>query len=176
MNNIRRVMSRDGFMTLITLSVGGLASLAVGIPIIGYVFGPLINQPPEKWEDVRFATSPHQGQVVTVSALADGEVREAVFQALDPLPWAGTTATQGIWLRRNTATNYTAFAIYCTHLGCPIHYIAAPKLFLCPCHGSVFTADGKVAGGPAPRPLFTYPTRVVNGHIQIKTHPLPVVT
>jgi menaquinol-cytochrome c reductase iron-sulfur subunit len=45
---------------------------------------------------------------------------------------------------------------------------------MCPCHGSVFNGDGTVAGGPAPRPLFTYPIRVVNGRIQIKTEAQPL--
>jgi Rieske Fe-S protein len=40
----------------------------------------------------------------------------------------------------------------------------------------VFNAQGVEVGGPAPRPLFTYEVRVQGGRVQIKTHPLPVVT
>lgn len=44
-----------------------------------------------------------------------------------------------------------AISIVCTHLGC----IVKPTTdgFECPCHGSVFAADGSVVRGPAPRPL-----------------------
>ena len=46
-------------------------------------------------------------------------------------------------------------AIYrrCTHLGCAVPYDQAAGQFVCPCHGSAFTADGDVLNAPAPRPL-----------------------
>ena len=46
-------------------------------------------------------------------------------------------------------------AIYrrCTHLGCAVPYDQATGQFVCPCHGSAFTADGEVLNAPAPRPL-----------------------
>jgi cytochrome b6-f complex iron-sulfur subunit len=46
-------------------------------------------------------------------------------------------------------------AIYrrCTHLGCAVPYNQAAGQFVCPCHGSAFTADGDVLNAPAPRPL-----------------------
>ena len=46
-------------------------------------------------------------------------------------------------------------AIYrrCTHLGCAVPYDQATGQFVCPCHGSAFTADGDVLNAPAPRPL-----------------------
>ncbi|MBI4848543.1 MAG: ubiquinol-cytochrome c reductase iron-sulfur subunit [Nitrospirae bacterium] len=44
-----------------------------------------------------------------------------------------------------------AISCICTHLGC----IVSPTEwgFQCPCHGSKYNKDGKVIGGPAPRPL-----------------------
>ena len=175
-NLTRRLVSREGFLTLLTLSVGGLASIVIGIPIIGYVLSPLINQPKDHWTAVTFATPPDKNKTVTPSNLKVGETREVQYQSNASLPWAGTTAVQGAWLRRTGSSSYIAYALYCTHLGCPIHWLPQPKIFLCPCHGSVFNADGTVAGGPAPRPLFTYEVRENNGQVQIKTHPLPVVT
>lgn len=173
---MRRLMTREGFLTIFTVSFGGLAGLVVGIPIIGYVLSPLLETTPQRWQDVRFANGPKQNKVVTVDAIPIGTTEEVVFLALDPLPWAGTTENQGAWLRRTGQSTFIAYAIYCTHLGCPVHWLSTAKIFLCPCHGSVFTADGVVAGGPAPRPLFTSEVRVSNGRVQIKTHPLPVVT
>src|SRR3712207_8271662 len=54
---------------------------------------------------------------------------------------------------RSTLFPYTtlfrskAFAVNCTHLGCPVRWIQDASLFLCPCHGGVFYSDGRVAGG-----------------------------
>ena len=44
-----------------------------------------------------------------------------------------------------------AISTICTHLGCVVK--VASDGFHCPCHGSVFAADGSVAKGPAPKPL-----------------------
>lgn len=44
-----------------------------------------------------------------------------------------------------------AISSICTHLGC---IVANTEWgFQCPCHGSKYNKDGKVIGGPAPRPL-----------------------
>ncbi len=44
-----------------------------------------------------------------------------------------------------------AISAVCTHLGCIVSL--AEFGFQCPCHGSQFNKEGKVIGGPAPRPL-----------------------
>ncbi|OGL45305.1 MAG: hypothetical protein A2W05_08690 [Candidatus Schekmanbacteria bacterium RBG_16_38_10] len=46
---------------------------------------------------------------------------------------------------------FYAISKKCTHLGCIIN--VTDNGFTCPCHGSRFNKDGKVVGGPAPRPL-----------------------
>jgi menaquinol-cytochrome c reductase iron-sulfur subunit len=170
----RKLMTREGFLGIFTLSFGALGGLAVGIPIIAYIFVPLFKQPPERWQTVTFSNGPKSGKTITLSEIAVGDTVEASFEANGPVPWAGRTAVQAAWLRRTGQNSFIAYAVYCTHLGCPIHWLNDAKIFLCPCHGSVFNADGTVAGGPAPRPLFHYETRVVNGRVQIKTHPLPI--
>jgi cytochrome b6-f complex iron-sulfur subunit len=44
-----------------------------------------------------------------------------------------------------------ALSLVCTHLGCIVSETADG--FACPCHGSQFGPDGRVAKGPAPRAL-----------------------
>ncbi len=44
-----------------------------------------------------------------------------------------------------------AISSVCTHLGCSV--ARSREGFACPCHGSRFSANGKVQAGPAPRPL-----------------------
>jgi Rieske Fe-S protein len=44
----------------------------------------------------------------------------------------------------------------CTHLGCPVSWVAGDNRFECPCHGSQFHRDLSVAHGPAAAPLHTH--------------------
>jgi cytochrome b6-f complex iron-sulfur subunit len=46
---------------------------------------------------------------------------------------------------------FYAISATCTHLGCTV--AQSKGGFACPCHGSRFDRNGKVIGGPAPRPL-----------------------
>jgi cytochrome b6-f complex iron-sulfur subunit len=46
---------------------------------------------------------------------------------------------------------FRCLSAVCTHLGCTVNRIK--QGYHCPCHGSLFDNQGKVEGGPAPRPL-----------------------
>ena len=51
-----------------------------------------------------------------------------------------------------SASGFHAISSVCTHLGCNVRRLG-PEGFSCPCHGSLFDADGQVIRGPATRPL-----------------------
>jgi menaquinol-cytochrome c reductase iron-sulfur subunit len=103
-----------------------------------------------------------------------GETTAVTFVDSSPLPWSGVTAKTAAWLRRTGEQEFIAFAINCSHLGCPVRWQASSRLFLCPCHGGVYYEDGTVAAGPPPRPLTRYSVRVQDGEVQIETRPVVV--
>lgn len=173
MNFTRKLLTREAFLTFVTATFSGLAGIAAGIPITGYMLAPLFNQNKDVWRNVAEAKG---GHMVTVDTIPVGKTVKVVYATKVQLEWNGSTGTTAAWLRRVGQQQFLAYAIFCTHLGCPVQWLGEQAgIFLCPCHGSVFNADGTVAGGPAPRPLFQYETRVQNGMVQIKSTNLPVV-
>jgi len=61
-------------------------------------------------------------------------------------------ASLKLWVFRDSEGIYAVSSV-CTHLGCIAGRDAETGSFLCPCHGSVFKADGSVVAGPAPSGL-----------------------
>ena len=66
----------------------------------------------------------------------------------------------------------------CTHLGCVVPWRANEQSedslgpagrFNCPCHGSIYDRFGVVKGGPAPRPMDTFPIEIDAGKIIVDT-------
>ena len=62
-------------------------------------------------------------------------------------------ADEKIFVFRDREKGFAVASAVCTHLGCTVGYFQSDNRFHCPCHGSVFNADGTVQHGPAPRPL-----------------------
>lgn len=69
---------------------------------------------------------------------------------------------------------FRAISAVCTHLRCTIDPFREPderypvRHAHCPCHGSVFDADGNVLDGPAPRPLDFFEVRFApDGRLQV---------
>ncbi|MGO9560748.1 MAG: Rieske 2Fe-2S domain-containing protein [Acidimicrobiales bacterium] len=55
---------------------------------------------------------------------------------------------------RPADAEFLGFSRICTHEGCTVNYVHATQQFLCPCHGSIYSAvTGSVISGPAPLPL-----------------------
>lgn len=53
-----------------------------------------------------------------------------------------------------------AVSARCTHLGCTVQHDPVSDRFLCPCHGSVFDAEGRRIRGPAEKDLEILPVTI----------------
>lgn len=58
------------------------------------------------------------------------------------------------------ANEFIALTAVCTHLGCIVKWLPEKNEFECPCHAGRFSPEGKVLGGPPPKPLESYPVSV----------------
>jgi menaquinol-cytochrome c reductase iron-sulfur subunit len=156
-------ISRRQFVTRLSIALGVAGAALVGLPVIGFLFAPLVERTPRTWRSIGKVTDFEIGQTVQVT-----------FLDASPLPWTGVTARTAAWLRRDNADQFTAFSVNCTHLGCPVRWLQDADLFMCPCHGGVYYPNGAVAAGPPPKPLFKYPVRLQDGEVEILTSPIPI--
>jgi|SRR5579884_677688 len=154
---------RRKFLARVSIGLGCVGAALIGVPVAGFLLAPLFESVVRKWRSVGAVADFQKGQTV--------EVR---FADASSVAWAGVTGRTGAWLRYDPDGRFTAFAINCTHLGCPVRWMAEAELFLCPCHGGVYYKDGTVAAGPPPRPLVQYPVRVRDGHVELLTSPTPI--
>ena len=74
-------------------------------------------------------------------------------------PWDGVTALTGVYARYQGKNDkredqFLVLSVNCAHLGCPVTWFQQSGLFMCPCHGGVYYADGAHASGPPPRGMF----------------------
>lgn len=157
------VTTRRRWLSRLSIGVGTIAAGVAGVPILGFILAPFIRPKAEHWRVVgRVSDFPLNG------------TKEVTFEDPSPLAWAGQVARTAAWLRRESETEFVAFSIDCTHLGCPVRWMAEADLFMCPCHGGVYYENGDVAGGPPPHPLPRYPVRVRGDQVEIHTTPLPI--
>ncbi|MGC2661808.1 MAG: ubiquinol-cytochrome c reductase iron-sulfur subunit [Bryobacteraceae bacterium] len=153
-------ITRRRILMAVSLGAGSLVSAAVTLPLIGFFLGPIYRKFPPVWRNVGPLDNFAIGATVQVDLLTSGG-----------LPWDGPAQRIGAWLRRNNEDNFTVYSSKCTHLGCPVRWIASAELFMCPCHGGVYFKDGDVAAGPPPEPLQQFPVRVQDGQVQVQWRP-----
>jgi Rieske Fe-S protein len=65
------------------------------------------------------------------------------------IDWRG----QRVAAYRDAGGTLTLRSAVCTHMGCLVGWNRAERTWDCPCHGSRFTTEGEVLGGPAESPL-----------------------
>lgn len=150
-------------MAWLSAGLSVLTAAIVCVPPLEFLIAPASRRPREQWRDVG-----------SIDDFTIGDTVEARFVDAVTVPWAGQAAESAVWLRRKTESEFVAFSLTCTHLGCPVRWESGARLFMCPCHGGVYYEDGSVAGGPPPRALAQYPTRVEGRQVQVQTRALSV--
>jgi len=55
---------------------------------------------------------------------------------------------------------WRAFSAVCTHLNCTVQYREQTQQIWCACHNGLYDLNGKVIGGPPPKPLEEYVAHV----------------
>jgi menaquinol-cytochrome c reductase iron-sulfur subunit len=163
-----RKMSRRNMLMILGVGINAVAATLFAIPILGYIFAPARRRVMSA--DLAWVSL---GQL---TQFPPGQTRLATYRNPFVRPWDGDTANIPCWVRRISAEELQVFAINCTHLGCPVRWFPQSGLFMCPCHGGVYYADGARASGPPPRGLFQYEHKVDNGEVFIKAGQVPTLS
>jgi menaquinol-cytochrome c reductase iron-sulfur subunit len=147
-------MTRRGFYVSVIYGLWGLIGAALSIPAAVYLLFP-----------PRLRKAPEFVQAGDVSQLEPRVPVEMVFRQNRVDGWKIVSEKTTAWVVKLADNNVVAFGPQCTHLGCAYHWDESRTEFLCPCHTSVFSVEGKVVSGPAPRALDRYETKVANGKL-----------
>jgi Rieske Fe-S protein len=158
-------ISRRTFLMNVGIALNAAVGLALAVPVVAYVLGPVIRRKEYlQWIPIGNA-----------SDFPPGETRLVTFRNPFSDPWDGDTAKVPAYVRCTQPGTFVVFAINCAHLGCPVRWFTESQLFMCPCHGGVYYADGTRASGPPERGLFTYDVKVESGKIMIDAGQMPTL-
>jgi Rieske Fe-S protein len=158
-------LSRRGFLLALGVALNAVAAALFAVPVLGFLLAPVRRIAQQAW--------------IPLGALGEfpeGQTRLATYRNPFTQPWDGETANIPCWVRRIAGEEFQVFAINCAHLGCPVRWFPESGLFMCPCHGGVYYADGSRASGPPPRGLYEYAFKVETGQLWVRGGELPTLS
>ncbi len=159
---------RRTFLQWLTYSLGAVAAVLVSAPFIRYLCG----MPKQRIQWVNLGPA---------SKFPLNETRRVTFDNPLRTPWDGVTAQTAIYIRyegkdEKQVDQFRVLGVNCAHLGCPVSWFPESGLFMCPCHGGVYYADGERASGPPPRGLYHGVGRVrSDGNLEIQAPHFPTL-
>jgi menaquinol-cytochrome c reductase iron-sulfur subunit len=150
-------------MTGTANGLGAIAAAAVGLPALGFALGPVFATSEDRWEAVGLG-----------SEFNDLNFTRRVINITPGIGQAGNTT---VYVRKRNPSidtepedrfnGFIAISSRCAHVGCPVNWVPAAERFICPCHGGVYDIRGIRTGGPPPRPLDRFYTRLSGARLEI---------
>jgi menaquinol-cytochrome c reductase iron-sulfur subunit len=150
-------LSRRGFIGW-ALGIGAaLVAIVAGVPQVAALIAIPARAKPQGFVDV-----------AKVSDLPAGKPTALGFTSETADAYNMTLLPHNVWAVKTSDTAVAVFSPVCTHLGCQVGWDPASQRFVCPCHNSIFTQDGAVVSGPAPRALDQLPSKVKDGVLSVQ--------
>jgi menaquinol-cytochrome c reductase iron-sulfur subunit len=148
---------RTFYISFVNL-LGGLMAAAMAVPAALY-----LAIKPKSAEDSDWV------EVTDVAQLKVNTPTEVLYDRNRVDGWRKVMEKSSAWVVRTEDHNVIAYKPACTHLACAYHWENKANKFVCPCHGSEFSIEGKVLAGPAPRPLDRFLTKVEGSKVMLGT-------
>ena len=154
----RSGIPRRDFLGVATVCLGGLVALVLGIPGLAYILSPLRRKAQEG--AFHTLTRLKQLEIGVPRSFAIIEERQDSWVKYPREP------VGSVWLIRQPAGSdppVLALQSECPHLGCAINLKADGTGFLCPCHTSAYTLEGRPTNQVPPRPMDRLEVEVTSG-------------
>jgi menaquinol-cytochrome c reductase iron-sulfur subunit len=157
----QRRMSRRKFMTLGIQVIGAGIGLLIGAPIVGSILSPVFFKGRFPWVMVADVQHVPVGVPTAYVVLLDqgGDAWQ-----VPPVP----RTVYVVKLNLNGKVQLITLSNVCTHMQCDVHWDINLNVFLCPCHGGLYSIDGTNIGGPPPQPLFRYQHKLVGNTLYVR--------
>ncbi len=143
--------TRRRFYLSFIYGLGSVMGAALAVPALAYLLLPPKLRKKEEWVEAG-----------SLDQLTPESPTELFFHQTRTDGWKVTTEKRTAWVVELPDQKVVAYGPQCTHLGCAYHWEQNIQQFVCPCHNSFFSIEGKVLSGPAPRPLDRYQTKIEN--------------
>jgi menaquinol-cytochrome c reductase iron-sulfur subunit len=151
------LITRRRFLGYVSGVLGAVIAAVLGLPLVRFYVGNAFAPRRPRWMELGPAAE-----------LQTGQPRLFTVSYVDQDGWRETNARAEVYAVTQNGRDYEVFSNICTHLGCPVRWDETRREFVCPCHGGLFAADGKVLHGPPPHPLTRMTHRVENGILYVR--------
>lgn len=142
--------------------IGSIIGFAITFPSVGFIFHPLQKKTVYGIEDFL--------KIGRAGEFEIGTPKKVIITASKTDGWNrfDNTVLGAAWIIKHSDENIVAMSTICPHLGCGIDWDGNKRLFICPCHVSVFDINGQVVSGPAPRPMDKLAIKIENNELSIR--------
>jgi quinol---cytochrome c reductase iron-sulfur subunit, bacillus type len=151
-------VSRRNFISIATVSIGGLIAIGMVAPAIPYIVAPALRREnTDTWILLGSTAKVEPG----LPTLFKTKVERRTG-------WIVSEEEISAYVLTDNGRDFIVMSNICTHLGCRVRWIPEQEKFFCPCHNGVFDKEGKVISGPPPRPLDRYEVKVENNQLFVQ--------
>jgi len=150
-------LQRRDFVKSVVAVIGTIIGGFITLPTIGYLISPALKvSTAEAW----IPLGPLENYPVDTPTLFN-------FTRTKINGWEKTVNSYGVYVVNQGDGQAKVYNNMCTHLSCRVTWQPDNQIYFCPCHDGQFDPDGEVVGGPPPRPLNIYETKVEEGVLSI---------
>jgi menaquinol-cytochrome c reductase iron-sulfur subunit len=153
----RELITRRRFLGYLSGLLSAVIAAALALPLVRFYIGNAFQAKPARWLKLGLTRE-----------ITPGRPKLYRISYPDQDGWRETVTRQDVYAVTPDGRDYIVLSNICTHLGCPIHWDDKVQQFLCPCHGGVFSAEGKVLKGPPPKPLIQMTHKIEGGALYVQ--------